>query len=219
MAYAVKLLMAQLWAPAAICLGMLCWTAVVGFPPESAQQIHDWASISGALNRDVMTHQPWRVATAIFAHSGINHLVTNCLAVFILSTLCLPLLGPYRVVWVSWSMAWVGGICASIMEPGWVLGASGAYYGLCAFAAGSIFKERGAGSFSQGTALLGTLMAMQSIFGGDGWAHSGAAIIGLGFGYLSRPKPLSWSKKAAATVLALGTVSCITHLFTITVSQ
>jgi rhomboid protease GluP len=85
----------------------------------------------GALSRpEVFAGQYWRLESATWLHGGLNHLVSNAIALFILGMICEHAFGrtQYFVLYV---MSGVGGSFLSLLNSeGPSVGASGAIFGL-----------------------------------------------------------------------------------------
>ncbi len=94
---------------------------------ESAEAI----IAAGALAReDVEAGQYWRLVTAIFLHGGVEHLVSNVIALFILGMLAEHAFGraQYFVLFIVSGLA--GSLLSVVLSPGPSVGASGAIFGL-----------------------------------------------------------------------------------------
>ena len=86
---------------------------------------------AGALHRaSVLDGQIWRLFTAIFLHASWEHIIGNCLILYILGMACEHALG-----WMQTALAYLlsglsGSLLSVIMSPGPGVGASGAIFGL-----------------------------------------------------------------------------------------
>ena len=92
----------------------------------------DSASIirAGALHRESVLHgEVWRLISAMFLHAGFDHLLGNCLVLYIVGMAC-----EHAVGWRTATVYFVGGLGGSMLSvvssPGPSVGASGAIFGL-----------------------------------------------------------------------------------------
>jgi rhomboid protease GluP len=86
---------------------------------------------AGALHRDsVLRGEVWRMVSAMFLHGGIDHLLGNCVVLYIVGMGCEHGVG----IWRTTVVYFVGGLCGSLLSviasPGPSVGASGAIFGL-----------------------------------------------------------------------------------------
>ena len=75
--------------------------------------------------------EPWRLVTVLVVHGGFFHLALNMLAVWMIGRSLEPLLGRWRFL-ALYVLSGVGGsVGVALIAPGiWVVGASGAVFGL-----------------------------------------------------------------------------------------
>lgn len=140
----------------------------------------------GALERErLLSGEIWRLVTPMVLHGSIDHLIGNCLALYVLGMACehvlsLPQVG---VIYL------VSGICGSLLsvlaQPGPSVGASGAIFGL--MAATVVFLYRYQKAFYVRDHRIGFVIAawgLYTIATGfltpyvDNFAHIGGAIGG-----------------------------------------
>lgn len=75
--------------------------------------------------------QPWRLLTVTFVHASIWHVALNMLALWALGRSLEPLLGRWRFATLYVLSAIGGSVLVALLAPGtWVVGASGAVWGL-----------------------------------------------------------------------------------------
>ncbi|WP_345801004.1 rhomboid family intramembrane serine protease [Microbacterium sp. AZCO] len=75
--------------------------------------------------------QPWRLLTVAFVHDGFWHIALNMLALYLIGRSLEPLLGHWRFVVLYFLSALGGSVAVALLAPGvWVVGASGAIFGL-----------------------------------------------------------------------------------------
>ena len=91
----------------------------------------DGLLIAGALSRDaVLAGQWWRLVSAVFLHGGLEHLVGNVVALFILGMVCEHAFGRVQFVWLFVVSGVAGSVVSMLTSPGPSVGASGAIFGL-----------------------------------------------------------------------------------------
>jgi rhomboid protease GluP len=85
----------------------------------------------GALDADaIYAGQYWRLVSAIFLHGGVDHLLSNTVALFILGMVCEHAYGRAQFI-VLYLVAGVAGSILSLLSgAGPSVGASGAIFGL-----------------------------------------------------------------------------------------
>ena len=86
---------------------------------------------AGALHRDnVLRGEVWRMVSAMFLHGGFDHLLGNCVVLYIVGMGCEHGVG----IWRTTAVYFVAGLCGSLLSvmanPGPSVGASGAIFGL-----------------------------------------------------------------------------------------
>ena len=87
--------------------------------------------LAGALSREaVLQGEWWRLVSAVFLHGGVEHLIGNAVALFVLGMVCEHAFGRGQFV-VLFVAAGIGGSLVSMLtSPGPSVGASGAIFGL-----------------------------------------------------------------------------------------
>lgn len=140
----------------------------------------------GALSRpEVLAGQYWRLESATWLHGGLDHLVSNAIALFILGMICEHAFGRTQF-FVLYVLSGVGGSILSVLiSEGPSVGASGAIFGLQG-AAIVLFRRHRERILMRdrriGVVLLG--WALYSIFTGwtspfiDNGAHIGGVLTG-----------------------------------------
>jgi len=85
----------------------------------------------GALSRDaVLAGEWWRLVTAIFLHGGVEHLVGNAVALFVLGMVCEHAFGRVQFLFLFLMCGIAGSVVSMLTSPGPSVGASGAIFGL-----------------------------------------------------------------------------------------
>jgi rhomboid protease GluP len=85
---------------------------------------------SGALTRSsVLAGEWWRMLSATMLHGGVEHLISNCVSLYILGMACEHAFGR-RVALIYAASALGGSMLSMLLSPGPSVGASGAIFGL-----------------------------------------------------------------------------------------
>jgi rhomboid protease GluP len=86
---------------------------------------------AGALVRArVLAGEVWRLATAPFLHGGAEHLIGNCISLYILGMACEHAVGSLRMLAAYAAGALGGSMLSAATSAGPSVGASGAIFGL-----------------------------------------------------------------------------------------
>jgi rhomboid protease GluP len=87
--------------------------------------------LAGALSRDaVLAGEWWRLVTAVFLHGGVEHLLGNAVALFVLGMVCEHAFGRVQFVFLFLMTGIAGSVVSMLTSPGPSVGASGAIFGL-----------------------------------------------------------------------------------------
>lgn len=146
---------------------------------------------AGALMRaNVLDGELWRLVSATFLHGGPDHLIGNCISLYILGMACEHAVGWRRLLTVFAAGA-IGGWGLSLAsQAGPSVGASGAIFGIMGAVLVILYQRRdffvirdkriGAviGAWAAYTLLIGMLQPMI-----DNWAHFGGLLAGAGAGF------------------------------------
>ena len=96
-------------------------------PGGLGDTVRAWLAFNGAL----AYIQPWRLLTVTLVHASIWHIVLNMLALWALGRSLEPLLGRSRFLALYLLSALGGSVLTALLAPTtWVVGASGAVWGL-----------------------------------------------------------------------------------------
>ncbi len=100
-------------------------------PGSPVQQLLAFNSLFVMPSLEFAPFQPWRLFTVLVVHGGFFHLALNMLAVWMIGRSLEPLLGRWRFL-VLYLLSGLGGsVGVALIAPGiWVVGASGAVFGL-----------------------------------------------------------------------------------------
>jgi rhomboid protease GluP len=141
---------------------------------------------AGALSRKlVLEGEVWRLVTPIFLHAGFEHLIGNCVALYMLGMACEHGFGILRTL-LMYLVSGIGGTSLSVvMSPGPSVGASGAIFGL--MGAMIVFFHRYKHRFFVRDKRIGFVLLFWAIYTVgtgffspeiDNWAHIGGFIVG-----------------------------------------
>lgn len=81
-------------------------------------------------NPAIIDGEWWRIATSMFLHIGVLHLLMNMFALFYLGTAVEKLYGTFRFVIIYMLAGLFGGVASFMLNPHVAAGASGAIFGL-----------------------------------------------------------------------------------------
>lgn len=143
---------------------------------------------AGALMRgQVLEGEVWRILSATFLHGGPDHLIGNCLSLYVLGMACEHAVGWRRLLTVFAAGA-IGGWALSLLNHGGPsVGASGAIFGIMGAVVVILYQRRDLfvirdkrigvviAVWAGYTLLIGTLQPMI-----DNWAHFGGLLAGAG---------------------------------------
>lgn len=174
------------WQP--ITVGLLVAIVVVFGWQLAAGTLENEESIirAGALVRDrLMEGEVWRLFSAVFLHGGIEHLIGNGLALYVLGMAVEHAVGKARMAWVFLAAGLGGSVLSASLSEGPSVGASGAIFGLMGSAIVFFYKFRDHFFFREKRlGLVLVAWALYSIVTGfmspmiDNWAHIGGLIGG-----------------------------------------
>lgn len=86
---------------------------------------------AGALRRtEVMSGEVWRLLSAAFLHGSVDHLIGNCIFLYILGMACEHALGMTQTSLTYFLSAMTGSLLSILLNEGPSVGASGAIFGL-----------------------------------------------------------------------------------------
>lgn len=142
--------------------------------------------LAGALAREqVLAGEPWRLVSAMFLHGSLDHLIGNCIALYILGMACEHAYGLGRAG-LLYLLAGVGGsLLSTAVSPGPSVGVSGAIFGL--MGAGIVFFRKYSRRFIVRDNRIGIVLlvwALYSIATGffepyiDNAGHIGGLLVG-----------------------------------------
>ncbi len=129
--------------------------------------------------------QPWRLLTVTLVHASLWHVALNMLALWALGRSLEPMLGRWRFLTLYLLSALGGSVLVALLAPGtWVVGASGAVWGLL----GAMFiigRHLGA-NVTAIAVLLGLNLVITFLPGSNiSWqGHIGGGLVGLLVGFI-----------------------------------
>jgi rhomboid protease GluP len=143
---------------------------------------------AGALVRArVLDGEFWRIGSATFLHGGPDHLISNCISLYILGMACEHAVGWRRLLTIFAAGA-IGGWALSLLNhPGPSVGASGAIFGIMGAVIVLLYRHRDffvvrdkrigvvVAVWAGYTLLVGAVQPMI-----DNWAHFGGLLAGVG---------------------------------------
>jgi rhomboid protease GluP len=98
---------------------------------------------AGALVRDrVSDGELWRLGTSMFLHGGADHLIGNCLVLYIVGMACEHGLGFAQTAVVYFASGLAGGLLSLAVRPGPSVGASGAIFGVAIAVVVMLYRHR-----------------------------------------------------------------------------
>ncbi|MFE1646266.1 rhomboid family intramembrane serine protease [Microbacterium sp. P01] len=95
--------------------------------------VQDWLAFNSAYLVPSLPYgfQPWRLLTVLLVHGSFLHVGLNMLALFMIGRSLEPLLGRWRFLSLYLISGLGGSVAVALLDPGqWVVGASGAIFGL-----------------------------------------------------------------------------------------
>ena len=98
---------------------------------------------AGALARErVNAGEYWRLVSATFLHAGFDHLLGNCLVLYIVGMACEHALGGPATAVVYFVSGVSGSLLSTMLSPGPSVGASGAVFGVTAAVIVTLWRYR-----------------------------------------------------------------------------
>jgi rhomboid protease GluP len=158
---------------------------------------------AGALSRpELLQGEIWRLVSPMFLHGSFDHLIGNCLALYVLGLACEHAFGLPKTAIIYGLSGIVASILSVIMQPGPSVGASGAIFGL--MGAIVVFFYKYQHEFMMRDRRTGNVIAAwgaYTIITGfltpyvDNFAHIGGAIGGAAIAWCLQPQLLAKKRK------------------------
>jgi len=97
---------------------------------------------AGALTRDGVLHgEWWRLASAMFLHGGWDHLVGNCIVLYIVGMACEHAFGVLDTAIIYVVSGLAGSVMSVVLSQGPSVGASGAIFGVLSAVAVTLYRH------------------------------------------------------------------------------
>ena len=159
----------------------ICFYLLGLIPGGFGNVVQVWLAFNGQLAYT----QPWRLVTVTLVHASVWHIALNMLALWALGRSLEPLLGRWRFLALYLLSAVGGSVLTALLAPTtWVVGASGAVWGLL----GAMFViGRHIGANVTAIAVLLGLNLLITFLPGSGiaWqAHIGGGLVGALVGFI-----------------------------------
>lgn len=110
----------------AACCAAFVWQIEAGVLDDEAALIRGGALVREALLRGEI----WRLASSMFLHADLGHIVGNMVPLFILGAACEHAFGGARAAGIYLAAGLAGGVATAALDPLPTVGASGAVFGL-----------------------------------------------------------------------------------------
>ncbi|SJM63095.1 rhomboid family intramembrane serine protease [Gulosibacter sp. 10] len=164
-----------------VVVGLLDWLTGIGGRSvifQLAAYSPQYTDLQHVTATGATAFEPWRMLTSAFLHGGIMHFVMNALTLWIFGRALEPLLGSLRFLVLYLVSALGGSLAVAVLAPTtWVVGASGAIFGLIAAWFVVLRKQRQ--DVTPMLVLIGINVVMALMNPGISWqAHLGGFIVG-----------------------------------------
>lgn len=179
---------------------------LIGLIPQIGPTVEYWLAFNSVFVLPGPGFQPWRLLTVTLVHSGIWHIALNMLALWALGRSLEPLLGRWRFLTLYLLSALGGSVLVALLAPGtWVVGASGAVWGL--LGAMLVIGRHIGANVTAIAVLLGLNLVLTFVFSSTiSWqAHIGGGLVGLLIGFIfARTRALRQQKLQVWLLAAVG---------------
>lgn len=178
--------------------------------------VQQWLALNSAyLIPSLGSFQPWRLLTVLLVHQSILHVGLNMLALWMIGRSLEPLLGHVRYLALYLISGIGGSVAVALLAPGtWVVGASGAIFGL--FGALLVIGRHIGANVTSIAILIGINFAYPIVIGlasgsmsavAISWqAHLGGLIAGAAAGFVYARTRTARRRKAQVWLLVALTV-------------
>jgi rhomboid protease GluP len=150
---------------------------------------------AGAISRPhILQGEVWRLVSAMFLHGSFDHLIGNCIALYILGMACEHGFGMFRMLLIYFIAGLGGSVLSVAMNPGPSIGASGAIFGIMGAVICFFYRYRDVIHLRDKR--IGTVLAIWAAFQIgmgflspqiDNFAHIGGFIVGAATVLIIRP--------------------------------
>jgi membrane associated rhomboid family serine protease len=159
-----------------------------------------------AFNSGLAVVQPWRMLTVTLVHGSIWHIALNMLALWAIGRSLEPLLGRWRFLALYLLSALGGSALVALLAPGtWVVGASGAVWGL--LGAMLVIGRHIGANVTAIAVLLGLNLVFTFLPGSSiSWqAHIGGGLVGALVGLIfARTRAIRQQRRQALLLVGVG---------------
>jgi len=178
----------------ALNVAMFAWETATG-----ALQSRESIIAAGALVRDrVLAGEWWRLLSATFLHAGVDHLIGNCLVLYVVGMACEHAFGLARTAVVYSTSGLTASLLSATLSPGPSVGASGAIFGVVGAVIVVLYLHQQ--HFYLRDKRIGFVLAAWSVYTIatglmspyiDNYGHVGGLVGGAGIALLLKPRLLS----------------------------
>lgn len=114
-----------------IAINVLVWLVMNIYALVKGVQVQSLFTLFGAKeNYLILNGEYWRFITPIFLHADIEHLVMNCLSLFVFGRIVEGMYGRKKFAFIYLTAGIMGSIASFMFSPSSAVGASGAIFGL-----------------------------------------------------------------------------------------
>lgn len=155
-------------------------------------------------------YEPWRMLTSVFLHGSPLHLAFNVLTLWIFGRALEPLFGRLRFALLFLTAGLGGSLAVALISPNiWVVGASGAVFGL--FGAWFVVLRRMKADMTPMLVLIGINVVVAFLNEGIAWeAHLGGLVVGALCGWLIlRDHDKAFKTRASVWAMIAIAIGCV----------
>jgi membrane associated rhomboid family serine protease len=173
-----------------VCTAAFLWTTRGALEASYGRMLECGAITTARVDRG----EVWRLASAVFLHFDLAHLVANLGTLLLVGPLLARVLGPLRFLAVFVGAGVAGNLASYLLAPSAALkaGASGGVAGVIGALAGQALREGRSGRFRRwqiaGAVLAAYALLVGAGAGRDHIAHLGGLLAGVALGSLLAPR-------------------------------
>lgn len=204
------------------CTAVFVLQLVHGGDPE---QVEHWVSIGAKDLASIQHGEVWRLVSPAFLHGGVDHLIGNAIALYVLGVACEHAFGRLRTLSIFVTTA-IAGSLLSCLDPRPSVGASGAVFGLMgAVATAVVLRREDLHVRDKRVGVVLFFWAAWSLVTGvldpmiDNFCHLGGFVMGCALGAFTRVVIIPWrpavSPVPATIAGALSAVALAWGLFAV----
>lgn len=184
----------------AACCAVFCWQVGSGALETEESLVQGGALITAGVLRG----EWWRFVSSMFLHGGLDHLLGNMAALFILGIACEHAFGSPTMIGLYGAAGLAGGVATAAVNPLPTVGASGAVFGLMGCLVAVLLRLRRTVQVRDGRigAVVGLWAMWQLVLGFTdpliaNFAHLGGFVAGFLLGLVVPPRPFLRASAAA----------------------